>query len=91
MHINQIALKNIGPFIDATLEFVPEGAERPPVVLITGENGTGKTIILDAIRGMFGDAFTGRLDRNLGRKNKDSKIHLKLTVDNETGLSPDYT
>ncbi|MFN8446562.1 MAG: ATP-binding protein [Caldilineaceae bacterium] len=42
-------LENIGLFIEADLEFIPEG-EATPVTLITGENGTGKSILLEAIR-----------------------------------------
>jgi predicted ATPase len=32
--------------VEADLEFMPDADEKPPVVLITGENGTGKSIVL---------------------------------------------
>ena len=53
MRILDLSLKNIGPFREATLSFGEEIAEKMPVTIITGENGTGKTIVLDAIRGLF--------------------------------------
>ncbi len=54
MRLISLDLKNIGPFDEAHLDFL-EGPDDPvPVTFITGENGTGKSIILDAIRGLFG-------------------------------------
>jgi predicted ATP-binding protein involved in virulence len=55
MRIHNLTLKNIGPFKDAYLEFIgpDDSVEKPPVIIITGENGTGKTIIIDAIRALF--------------------------------------
>ena len=55
MRIHNLTLKNIGPFKDAYLEFIGanDNIEKPPVIIITGENGTGKTIALDAIRALF--------------------------------------
>ena len=50
MKIKSLSLRNIGPFIEADMEFFDDSDEKPPIVLITGENGTGKSIILDAIR-----------------------------------------
>ena len=52
MKINSLRLKNIGPFIDAKIDFVGNHS-KPPITIITGENGTGKTIVLDAIRKMI--------------------------------------
>jgi predicted ATP-binding protein involved in virulence len=67
MRLLSLALENIGPFDDAELRFL-DGAEDPvPVSFITGENGTGKSIVLDAIRGLFGPLFAKlerRIDRN---------------------------
>ncbi len=67
MKIKSLSLRSIGPFIEADMEFFDDSDEKPPVVLITGENGTGKSIILDAIRGMFGESYC-RLKRNISRK-----------------------
>ncbi len=42
MKIRQLSLKNIGPFIKAEMCFLNDSDEKQrPVVLITGENGTG--------------------------------------------------
>ncbi len=55
MRIHNLTLKNIGPFKEAYLEFIgsDDKTEKPPVIIITGENGTGKTIVIDAIRALF--------------------------------------
>ena len=55
MRIHNLTLKNIGPFREAHLEFIgpDDNIEKPPVIIITGENGTGKTIVIDAIRALF--------------------------------------
>ena len=51
MYIKQLHIKNIGPFSDEKLEFVYNGSENgQPVNIITGVNGAGKSIIIDAIR-----------------------------------------
>ncbi len=64
MRIESLYLKNIGPFLEANLDFIGSGDKKTPVTIITGENGTGKTIILDAIRAtMFG--IYGKLQRNI--------------------------
>jgi ABC-type transport system involved in cytochrome c biogenesis ATPase subunit len=63
MRIKKLSLQNIGPFIEADLDFTNDEDTASQVVLITGENGTGKSIILDAIRGMFGPNFA-RLERD---------------------------
>ena len=54
MYIKGLKLHNIGPFKDAELLFPYEKVNgRMPVTVITGENGTGKSIIIDAIRALF--------------------------------------
>jgi predicted ATP-binding protein involved in virulence len=50
MKLLDLHLKNIGPFLDDTIEFATSENSKKQVTIITGENGTGKTIILDAIR-----------------------------------------
>ena len=82
MRIRSLHLENIGPFVEADLEFMADGDSRPPVVLITGENGTGKSIILDAIRGVFGQHYT-HLDRDIRRRNNadSAKIEALLEID----------
>jgi predicted ATP-binding protein involved in virulence len=52
--IKGLQLQNIGPFKNVEINFIPEEVNLPLVTFITGENGTGKTIILDAIRFIFG-------------------------------------
>lgn len=54
-----LSLENIGPFDHAALTFYDREAPEPqvPVTIITGENGAGKSIVIDAIRGMFGPHY----------------------------------
>jgi len=61
MRLKNLVLENIGPFKKAELDFISDGQdlEYPPVICITGENGTGKSIILDAIRSLFKGCFSG--------------------------------
>jgi len=80
MRVKHLTLQNIGPFIEADLEFMTNTDEKPSVVLITGENGTGKSIILDAIRGMFGDGFINKLERDIRRRGSETKSNIQLTL-----------
>jgi predicted ATP-binding protein involved in virulence len=70
MKIKNLSLKNIGPFLDAHLDFITDENQKPPVIIITGENGTGKTIVLDAIRGLLLGYFS-KLNRNIIRNLDD--------------------
>ncbi|MCE3075887.1 AAA family ATPase [Chryseobacterium gwangjuense] len=53
MKLLDLHLKNIGPFLDDTIEFATFENSKKQVTILTGENGTGKTIILDVIRGLL--------------------------------------
>ena len=55
MRLLNLDLKNIGPFKEGHIDFIDDvnKDEAAPVTIITGENGAGKTIILDAIRALF--------------------------------------
>ena len=79
MRINSLQLHNIGPFIDAEIDFIGNN-EKPPITLITGENGTGKTIILDAIRKMILSYYEN--SRDICRENEfEVRLNLKYTND----------
>jgi predicted ATP-binding protein involved in virulence len=84
MRLFDLQLKNIGPFEEASITFIDENDDqkRPPVTIITGENGTGKTIIIDAIRGLLmGKAGgpMGGIERNIirNRTNFEASLHLR--------------
>lgn len=86
MRLLNLELKNIGPFKSAELDFIGDGnVENPPVTIITGENGTGKTIVLDAIRGvLLGDIENGKtLKRNIIRGDGKHYYKVKLEAINE--------
>jgi predicted ATP-binding protein involved in virulence len=50
MIIKNLHLQNIGPFKEAKLNFSRLENGALPVIIITGENGTGKSVIIDSIR-----------------------------------------
>lgn len=52
MKLLNLHIKNIGPFKEAFLDFATEFRKRKaePVTIITGINGAGKSILIDAIR-----------------------------------------
>lgn len=56
MRIAKLEIDNIGPFEDLTLEFPnkPAGTERKAEIhILTGENGTGKTTILEIMANLI--------------------------------------
>lgn len=55
LRLRSLDIENIGPFEKAHLDFAAE--HEPRVTILTGENGTGKSIILDAIRTCFGEWY----------------------------------
>ena len=81
MKIESLYIKNIGPFKEARLEFPTRmNAEtgEQPVTIITGVNGAGKSIIIDAIRA----ALSGQqLERNIVANDKDFKIEMSVNYD----------
>ncbi len=81
MKIERLYIKNIGPFKEATLEFPTQKNEETgeePVTIITGRNGAGKSIIIDAIRA----ALCGtEIERNIVANNDDFKIEMSLNYD----------
>lgn len=74
MRLHNLYLKNIGPFLEAAIEF-------DQVTIFTGENGTGKTVILDAIRKML--LSNGWKIRNI-RRGDSFKIELSLSFNDGT-------
>lgn len=81
MKIERLYIKNIGPFKEATLEFPTQKNKETgeePVTIITGRNGAGKSIIIDAIRAAL--CGTG-IERNIVANNEDFKIEMSLNYD----------
>lgn len=87
MRLYNLYIENIGTFLQGSLEFIsPEdNPEKPPIVVITGENGAGKTLILDAIREVFGVYYrqNNREIRNIIRENQTPVIELKLAYQDQ--------
>lgn len=81
MKIERLYIKNIGPFKEAALEFPTQKNSETgeePVTIITGRNGAGKSIIIDAIRSAL--CGTG-IERNIVANNDDFKIEMSLNYD----------
>ncbi|MDF9800253.1 putative ATP-binding protein involved in virulence [Catalinimonas alkaloidigena] len=85
MRIQSLDIKNIGPFREGHIEFITENdkQEKPPVTIVTGENGTGKTIILDAIRGLF-LGYYSRIERDIVSNENDFVVDAQLIIDHKT-------
>ncbi|MBK6667073.1 MAG: AAA family ATPase [Saprospiraceae bacterium] len=80
MRLLKLDLKDIGPFNEGHLNFTNEDGDYSPVTIITGENGTGKTLILDAIRTLLmGNIKT----RDIFRNDENSAISCKIQIGND--------
>ncbi|MDC0745188.1 AAA family ATPase [Polyangium mundeleinium] len=87
MRLIDLSLQNIGPFDDAKLDFLTSEEGEVPVAIITGENGAGKSIILDAIRGLFGGAYTP-LERSIVRPNETYELWMTLALEGQRHVIP---
>lgn len=76
-----LALENIGPFDRAELTFydLDEPEPQVPVTILTGENGAGKSIVIDAIRGMFGPHYA-TLERPVWRPTGEHSVRGRFAV-----------
>lgn len=65
MNIKDLTFKNVVPFKEMHLDFpcIPNVSGKLPVTLITGENGTGKSIFIDSLRMLFRGVWG--IDRNI--------------------------
>jgi len=82
MKLHKLYLKNIGPFLDDSIEFATFDNSKSQVTILTGENGTGKTIIIDAIRKMFMNFYYAKQIRPIIR-DSDFQLELELNFKNE--------
>ncbi|MCA9653710.1 MAG: AAA family ATPase [Myxococcales bacterium] len=82
MRLLSLTLENIGPFDTAELSFLDGPEDEVPVTFITGENGTGKSIVLDAIRGLFGPTYA-TLERSIVRKDVSFLISAPTVVNGQ--------
>lgn len=81
MYLTTLKITNIGPFRYGELNFAHDPKEKNPVTIITGMNGTGKSIIIDAIRA----ALSGQqLERNIVANPNDFNITIEAIIDGIT-------
>lgn len=88
MKIENLHIKNIGPFKKAVIEFATKSNEtvgEQPVTIITGMNGAGKSIVIDAIRA----ALSGQqLERDIVADTNNFSIEMDVILnENTTHLS----
>lgn len=78
MKIKNLKLKNVGPFREAELDFPQErdANGKIPVTIITGENGTGKSVIIDAIRLLF--YSEAKIGRDIVSNKDDFQIEMNV-------------
>lgn len=83
MNIKDLTLKNVGPFKEMHLDFpfTPNASGKLPVTLITGENGTGKSIIIDYLLMLFKGVWG--IDRNIIADQHDFRMAMTLSVDEQ--------
>lgn len=76
MKIENLHIRNIGPFREATVEFATLGkieAGEHPITIITGLNGAGKSIVIDSIRAILS---AQKLERNIVANDKDFCVEI---------------
>tara|TARA_R100000306_G_scaffold22765_1_gene26138 strand:- start:1057 stop:2277 length:1221 start_codon:yes stop_codon:yes gene_type:complete len=83
MRIRNLNLTNIGPFKKAELEFISDNTDELPIICITGENGTGKSIIIDAIRALFNGRFQNGIERDITSNDK-FEVKSDVVLNNKT-------
>ena len=91
IRISKIELHQMGPFGDLTLDF-PEklpGMERKAEVhILTGENGTGKTTVLEMLAAGFGPFISQGLQSKRRKKNEATTLgQLHINYLNEKSIS----
>ena len=90
MVIKELQIKNIGPFREAKISFPDEKVNGGiPVTIITGENGTGKSIVIDTIRSMFKSYFG--IERDVVADPNNFSVEMTVNTDKDYLLkSADY-
>ncbi|MFB2538695.1 MULTISPECIES: AAA family ATPase [unclassified Acinetobacter] len=91
MKIKQLQLKNYGRFDDLTIAFAPTAEKKSNVTIIVGNNGAGKSQILQAlatglswfIELLKDSNGIGNLPNHLSIKNGKSDVLIKITAQDE--------
>lgn len=86
MKLLDLHLKNIGPFLDDRIEFATFENSKKQVTIITGENGTGKTIVLDAIRGLLMGQYNYGITKRRITQNDDFLLLINLLLNGKSNL-----
>lgn len=73
MKVKKLQLQNYGRFDDLTMEFAPNGETKGNVTIIVGNNGAGKSQILQALATGF-SWFVGGLTNAKTIKNHSNKF-----------------
>lgn len=75
MKIRKLHLKNIGVFDDETIEFKECPAkDKAEIHILTGENGTGKTTILQSLARCFRKSSETSFSKRIRNKNQNTSL-----------------
>lgn len=94
MRLLSLDMMGVGPFDHAILDFrtTPgDGADVASVTFVTGENGTGKSIVIDTIRAVFGNQY-GQSPRSIIRDKDVVAVDAQFFLDgrSQTSRYPDF-
>ncbi len=108
MKLLDLKLENIGPFKKCEIALSPDKQKygyndyvsKAKHLIITGENGTGKSIIIDAIRTIMYGIYYSLIERQIFSSFKSSKLNANIQInkkvetisieyDGYVALSPD--
>lgn len=81
MILRNLHLRNIGPFREAMLEFATladKGDGMQPITIITGVNGAGKSIAIDAIRALLS---AQKLERDIVADDNNFSVEIDVEYD----------
>jgi predicted ATP-binding protein involved in virulence len=83
VRFDQIEIKQVGPFGNLLLQFKPSPKPgKAEIHILTGENGTGKTTILELLAG----SFNKRIPEEFFAKSRDKSAKAKVTFNDNDYL-----
>jgi predicted ATP-binding protein involved in virulence len=83
MLLHSLSLQQVGPFESAKIQFNDPESVSSLITLITGDNGSGKSIIIDSIRALLLGGY-GKIERVI-TKEDNFLANLEFTVDTKLG------
>ncbi len=91
MYIKKINYQNIGPVSSLDISLPFDDKNRPKPLLIVGENGSGKSLILSSIVDSFYEIGRAANYDNVLKPNGTGYLYYKLSIGDEIKLGANYT